>query len=290
MKSDIQNFREALPLSSNRDPLPPHMRTRIVGRPQQGPLMLERLLISGASSSDHDWIINDVEVDGISQFAVKDLPGALFSTRGIITGGRRAFSCLCFGGLDVIEQESEVAVTVTYVGSNPHGVAFFGAIVGDSPPQRPTILPMVTKNMLFPTVATTITAVLDQSLEISTLEIEDTGTEGGAADWIIHDIRIDGITQFGESGDVPGDMFSTGTIDNFVKFLPGTRVELLVTYIGLNKSGCCFRARLLGTVVRDNIEQPPPDVHAVLQVSGQVLDDKVVGRCNWRAPYVPSST
>lgn len=251
--------------------------------------MLERLFISSAGKAGGtlDWVINDVEVDGVSQLAVKDLSGVLFSPRGVVAPDKRASSGFYFRGLDVIEQESEVAVTVTYVGSNPLGVPFFALIVGDSPPQRPTVLPIATKKRLLPTVPTTITAVLDRPLEIDSLEIEDAGTAGGAADWVVNDVRIDGTSQFTMSGDIPGDMFALNAIDGFVKFRPGTRIELLVTYIGLDKEGCCFTARVLGTVVRDDLEQPPPDVRAVVRTSGQDLDEEVVARCDWRAPYVP---
>jgi hypothetical protein len=286
MKSDIQSRSEVLALSSNRNLILPHMPTRIVGSPRQGPLMLERLLISG----EHDWIINDIEVDGVSQLEVKNLSGALFSSGGIVARGRPAFSCLYFCGLDVIERESEVAVTATYVGSNPRGAPFFASIIGDPPPQRPTVLPITTKNTLLPTGTATITAVLDQPLAIGRLEIEDMGTDGGAADWIVNDIRIDETSQFMRSGDVPGDMFATNAIDSFVKFHPGTRIELVVTYIGLNESGCCFVARLLGTVVRDDLQQPPPDVHAVIRTSEGELDEEVVAHCDWRVPYVQPGT
>lgn len=286
MTPDIQNFREVLPLSSNQTPLLPHVPTRIIGKPRRGPLMLERLCISGASGNANDWIINDIEVDGISQLGVKNLPGALFSLRGIIPGGKHALSCLYFRGLDMIEQDSEVAITVTYIGSNSRGESFFASIVGDPPPQRPTVLPIVTKKRLLPTVATTITAMLDQSLAIDTLEIEGTGSRGGAADWIVNDIRIDGTSLFTLSGDVPGDVFATSAIENFVRFPPGRRIELIVTYIGINEDGCGFTARFLGTVVRDNLQQPPPDVHAVMHTSGAAHSEEVIARCNWRAPYV----
>jgi hypothetical protein len=268
--------------------------------------MLERLYISGTGSTK-DWIVNDIEINGVSQLEVKNLSGDLFALRGVVTGGRRASSDLNFSGLDVIESESEAAITVTYVGPNPHGQPFFAMILGNPPPQRPTVLPITTKSTLLPTAAVSITAMLDQVLDVCMLEIEDTGTSGGSADWIVNDIRINGISQFHQSGDVPGDLFSNSAIDSFVKFQPGAHIELVVTYIGLNEDGCCFSARLLGTVVRDNITQPPPDVHATLQVtelprSGRMgtlqttdlargvkmgPDEKVVGRCNWRAPYVP---
>jgi hypothetical protein len=252
--------------------------------------MLERLILSGLDKSG-SWIINAIEVDGVSQLRVKNLSGDLFSSQGVVTGGKRAFSYLSFHGLNVIEIESEVAVTVTYVGSNPLGMPFFAAIVGDTPPQRPTILPIATKNKLLPTITTTVTAVLDQCLEISMLEIEDTGTNGGAADWIVNDIRINGTSQFLQSGDVPGDMFSHRAIDTFVKFYPpGTRIELIVTYIGLNESGCCFAARLLGTVVRDDLQQPPPDVHVNIRTSGEDFVAEVTARCDWRTPYMQPGT
>lgn len=251
--------------------------------------MLERLYISPPGTSNgEDWIVNDIEVDGVSQLEVKNLSGALFSSRGVVASGGHALSCFYFRGLDVIESESEAAVTVTYVGSNPLGMPFFGAIVGDTPPQRSTVLPITTKHKLLPTIATTITAVLDQLLEIDMLEIEDTATNG--RDWIVNDIRIDGLSQFIQSGDVPGDMFATNAIDRFVKFHPGRRIELIVTYIGLDISGCCFTARISGTVVRDNLTQPPPDVLAVVRTSGQATDEEVIARCDWRAPYVQSGT
>jgi hypothetical protein len=288
MKSDIQNFHHVLPLTSNRAPILPHVPTRLVGWPQQGALMLGRLFISGELGG-HDWIINDIEVDGVSQLEVKNLSGALFSSRGIVAEGRSAFSCLYFQGLAVIEQESEAAVTVTYIGSNPRGEPFFAAIVGDAPPQRPTVLPIATKKALLPTFTTTITAVLDQPFEIGRLEIEDTETGSGGSDWVVNDIRIDGSSQFVASGDVPGDLFSTVALDSFVRFLPGTRIELIVTYIGFNESGCCFTCRLLGTVVRDDLQQPPPDVRALIRASGEEHDEEVIAHCDWRVPYVPEA-
>jgi hypothetical protein len=291
MKSDIQPFREVLGISSG-NPVMPYVPTRIVGRPKRGALMLERLVISSAGTAGgaRDWIINDIEIDGVSQLEVKDLSGALFTTRGIVAGGSHAFSYLNFHGLDVIERESEVAVTVTYIGSNSLGVPLFASIIGGTPSQRPTVLPIATKKTLLPTITTTITAVLERPLEIGMLEIEDTGTDGGAADWIVNDIRIDGTSQFLQSGDIPGDMFATNAIDSFVKLHPGTRIELLVTYIGLNKSGCCFAARLLGTVVREDLQQPPPDVRVSIQTSGEALAEEVVARCDWRVPYVQPGT
>jgi hypothetical protein len=303
MKSDAQSFRELLPLPSGKlvlplssgKPIMPHVTTRIVGSPTREALTFASLIISnaGTAGGTRDWVINDIEVDGMSQLEVKGLSGVLFSTRGIVARDRQASSCLYivgggkypsarlyFRGI-VIERESEVAVTVTYVGSNPFGCPLFASIIGDVPPQRPTVLPIMTKNKLLHGAATTIAIALDQSLEIGMLEIDDTGTNGG--DWIVNDIRVDGTSQFTKPGNIPGDLFATGAIVSFVKFYPGTQIELLVTYIGLNNSGSSFAARLLGTVVRDDLQHPPPDVRAVIGTSGQG-DTEVVGRCAWRAP------
>ena len=268
------NHSEVLPLSSDRNILP-HIPTLLVGRPLQGPLMFEQLVIE--LGPPHDWIVNDIEIDGVSQLKLKNLSGALFSAGGVVA--RSAKSRLSFSGLAVIEQDSEVAITVTYVGSDSQGAPFCAVIVGDAPPQRPTVLPITTKKALPPKLPVAITAELDQLLAVDMLEIED------GVDWIVNDICIDGTSQFKQSGDIPGDLFSTsGGIDNFVKFDPGKRIELIVTYIGLDEGGSCFTARLLGTVVRDDLQQPPPDVHARIRTADE--EEHVVARCNWRSPYV----
>jgi hypothetical protein len=85
-------------------------------------------------------------------------------------------------------------------------------------------------------------------------------------------------------------MFSTTAIDSFVAFRPGKRIEIDVTYIGLEAKGICFVGRFLGTVVRDDYNQAPPDVRAIVRTSGQGdLGEEVVACCNWRAPYVRPS-
>lgn len=273
--------------------------------------MLERLGISGAGTPGgaKDWILNDVEINGVSQLSVKDLPGALFGSRGVATGGKHAFSALAFGGLDVVEPEMEVAIIVTYVGTNPEGVPFHGHISGKEAPQRPTVLPIATKKPIATTASATIHASLDATLRIDALEISDEGTAGGAADWIVNDLRVDGTSQFAQQGDLPGDMFSTSAIDSFVRFQAGKQIEIEVTYIGLEAEGARFAATFFGTVMRDfapahvhllggqefemvlsdrDIQNhtPPPDVHAIVTVSGQEGSEEVVARCNWRAPYV----
>lgn len=269
--------------------VPPRVPTRIFDRPRNRAFMLERLGISGAGTPGgaKDWIVNDIEINGASQLSVKDLPGALFGSYGVAAGGKHAQSSMSFSGLDVIEPEMEVAIIITYIGPNPEGVPFHGYISGNEAPQRPTVLPIATKRLLTPTTRATISASLDAPLKIERLEISDDGTCGGAADWIVNDLRIDGTSQFVQPGDMPGDMFSTSAIDSFVQFQAGKLIEIDVTYIGHEDKGVPFAASFFGTVVRDNYKMPPPDVRAIVRVSDQGdLGEEVIARCNWRPPYV----
>lgn len=88
-------------------------------------------------------------------------------------------------------------------------------------------------------------------------------------------------------------MFSTNAIDSFVKIepcMPGDAIEVDVTYIGLNERGAIFAARLEGTVLRDDYSAPPPDLHVIVETSGQGPGDTVIARCNWRAPATDNRT
>ena len=253
--------------------IPPHVPTRILGKPQYGPLMFERLAITKAE----DWIVNDIEINGKSQLSVKNLPGALFGGHGIRTS-------IQFSGLDVIESDSTVAVTATYIGEEPNGGLFMAAVVGPPPPQNPTVLPVVTKTKLLPKTATTILVTLEQPLEITTLLISDEGTAGGPADWLVNDICIDGTSMCALAGDIPGDLFTVNAIDTFIRFQPGTQIKFTVTYIGFNEEGCCFSAQILSDVVREDKTQPPPDVRATITCDGAV--ETAIAHCNWRPPYI----
>jgi hypothetical protein len=81
------------------------------------------------------------------------------------------------------------------------------------------------------------------------LTISNAGTAGGAADWIVNDIKIGGKSQFLQSGDIPGDMFATNAVDSFVRFeaaKAGRAVELVVTYIGTTVGVCSIFAAITG--------------------------------------------
>ena len=113
------------------------------------------------------------------------------------------------------------------------------------------ILPMSTGVPILPTQSAQITG-RPQTLvfKIGRFVISNAGTAGGSADWIVNDIKIGNVSQFVQSGDVPGDMLATNAIDTFVRFAPAQTamdVVVVVTYIGLNESGCPFFGAMVGT-------------------------------------------
>ena len=113
------------------------------------------------------------------------------------------------------------------------------------------ILPMSTGVPILPTQSAQITG-RPQTLvfKIGRFVVSNAGTAGGSADWIVNDIKIGNVSQFVQSGDVPGDMFATNAIDTFVRFAPAQTamdVVVVVTYIGLNESGCPFFGAMVGT-------------------------------------------
>jgi hypothetical protein len=277
--------RQIIPLHLPR--IPPRQPTRVAARATKGAVDIERLQISGAGTpgGSADWIVNDIEIDGRSQLSQKDLPGSLF-------GGDRVTAS--FNGFDPIERNREVVVTVTYVGPNPEGAPFYGAIVGIRPAQRPTIVPISSKEAVLPIATTTIQARIQNApFQIDSVVIQNGNTAGGAADWIINDIKIAGKSQFIQSGDIPGDLFATKAIDSFIKIeacTPGVMFEIIATYIGLNERGAIFAAHLEGTVLRDDYSVSPPDLHVLVETEGQGPGDAVVATCNWRAPATDNRT
>jgi hypothetical protein len=264
--------RLVLPLHLPR--VPPHQPTRVTTRATKGAIDVEGIYISGAGTlgGAADWVVNDIEIDGQSQLTHKDLPGALFGGSGV-AAAKRAATKLSLEGFDPVERDRELVLVVTYVGPNPEGVPFFASAVGRKPQQRSTIVPIASKTPLPLLTKTTITArVLNAPFQLHRLEIDNTGTPGGAADWIIEDLRINGKTQFEQSGDIPGDLFATDAIDTFVKIEEcdaRNTIEIDVSYIGLNESGAVFSARLKGTVLRDDYSVAPPDLHVIVETSGQ---------------------
>ncbi len=72
----------------------------------------------------------------------------------------------------------------------------------------------------------------------------------GAADWVINDVKVGNMSQFSQSGDVPGEMFGATTIDGFVKFTTcQTAMDFVIvtTFVGASESGAPFVCGVLGT-------------------------------------------
>lgn len=278
---------QILPLGSE-NPVAPGRPTRVRGVTTRGPLTLEELVIpdTGTLGGASDWIVNDVEIDGVSQLSVKNLPGAMFGRHGVAATRRRTWSTTIFSGLDIIERDGEVVVTVTYVGPNPKGAFFYASIKGVHPPQRPTTLPIDSAGPI--KTKATIRAKLDAPLRIELMEI-NCGNDG--ADWKIHDVRVDGATVLTQpSSPIPGNLFAMRGIDHFATFVPGTDIEIDVEYGGGLATGIPFVGQILGTVVRDDYNQPPPDVQVILSVADystvRNYMTTVEAKCKWRPPYV----
>ena len=262
--------------------IPPNQKTRIVVRPIHGAFTIENLFISSAGTpgGSADWIVNEIEINGCLQRVPKDIPGTLF--------GSGSVAHVSFAGLDVVERDRELALTVTYVGTNPEGIPFFASATGSRPAQNPTVVPIAVRDPLEPTNRMTI-RVSEQSVpfQVERFIIEDGNTEGGSADWIVNDLRIGNRSQFAQSGDIPGDLFTTNAVGIFVKFDPAPAkgaIEIDVTYIGLRKEGALFRGRLEGTVVRDDYDIAPPDLSVLVETSGQGAGTVVIATCNFRPP------
>jgi hypothetical protein len=127
------------------------------------------------------------------------------------------------------------------------------AVVEAPPPTQANrdILPMSTGVPILPTQSAQITGRPQVvAYRCGRFLISNAGTAGGAADWIVNDIKIGNRSQFVQSGDVPGDLFATNAIDTFVRFETAQTamdVVVVVTYIGLNESGCPFFGAMIGT-------------------------------------------
>jgi hypothetical protein len=127
------------------------------------------------------------------------------------------------------------------------------SLIQDPGPDRAgrEVLPMSTGVAILPTQSAQITARPQRvAFRPERVFISAAGTAGGAADWVVNDIKIGNRSQFSQSGDVPGDMFATNAIDGFVSFETAQTamdVVMVVTYIGLNESGVPFFASIVGT-------------------------------------------
>ena len=110
------------------------------------------------------------------------------------------------------------------------------------------VLPISTGVPILPGQSAQLTAHIDSpEFHCQRFMISNTGTPGGAADWVVNDIRINNRTQL--PGDVPGALFSANAPDPGIVFDPITQaiaVVVIVTYIGTTETGVPFFAAMSG--------------------------------------------
>ena len=119
-------------------------------------------------------------------------------------------------------------------------------------PSERQMLPLSNGVPILPGQSVLITARPQaHEFKIDRFVISGVGTPGGAADWVVNDLRIGNISQLAQSGDLPGDLFATEAIDAFVSFgtiQPAMDVSVILTYIGPIEAGVPFFGSLGGTV------------------------------------------
>ena len=195
----------------------------------------ERLILGGSAEPrlGSSWRVDDIFVNGKSQFGVHGkLPSELFSNR--VTGGIHVF--------DLAVDPILIEVEVTRLTGEGHDF-LLGAVLGSGTYEPRTVrLQSDTRVRAKHTVR--VGRVCEQSIDLNRFVIlED------ASDWIVSDILIDNASQFAHSGDIPGELFTDGSVDNFVRFgtvAVGSRVEVIVSYVGADSEGRVFSAELRG--------------------------------------------
>jgi hypothetical protein len=116
--------RHTLPLNNNGAMVKPGTSICMKVRGTRAALSPQYLFISRAGGGNpHDWLVNDVSIDGRSQFPqCGALPGDMFSSSAIDP----------YISWEMVPRFAEVAVTVSYIGTNPEGSQFWGSLTGVS--------------------------------------------------------------------------------------------------------------------------------------------------------------
>ncbi len=71
---------------------------------------------------------------------------------------------------------------------------------------------------------------------------------GDVGAWVVRDIRVGNMSQIAQSGDIPGEIFSSAAIDTFVNFQTvqtAMDFSLMVSYVGADPEGGMFVGALL---------------------------------------------
>jgi hypothetical protein len=101
-----------------------------------------------------------------------------------------------------------------------------------------------------------VVAIASEAIDIEKIFVSHAGTPGGAGDWIINDVLVDGRSQLRQK-DLPGYLFanfvaprrasSALRFDGLDVVEQGKELRLVVTYVGPNPEGVPFIASVIGT-------------------------------------------
>ncbi len=119
-RTDTRRQRVVLPLSSGKNvkPDPSECSVQITSKPQNTAFRPERIIIGG--HPEH-WIVNDVKVGNLSQFAQSgDVPGEMFSSSAID----------CFLRMAPVALHQDFVIVATYIGPEPDGEPFTCGVLG----------------------------------------------------------------------------------------------------------------------------------------------------------------
>jgi hypothetical protein len=184
-----------------------------------------------------------------------DLPGILFSD-----ATHPPLPPLRFGMLSV---DDGLEITATYVGSESMPVLaceLSGSATAPNPEEAPdsvsTFLPIATRAKIFPSQSAQIKSNLcipsnvddnwGMPFQASQIVIAD------ADDWVVNDIQIGNLSQFCQSGSVPGVAFSVAAAESvrMTTLQRSMNCVINVTYIGTREEGAPFLCGIAGNALR----------------------------------------
>jgi hypothetical protein len=236
----------------------PGQSAQITNKSKSGPFLPEGIIIGG---NPDKWMINDITIDGVSQLIDPgDVPGEAFSAVQIDK----------FISFHVVGVDKKFAIHVTYIGTEPNGAEFRCSVIGhpaDEAAEAESLKPVpATSNSLFlplnssykilPNTSAEVASVLQRVGEFCCDRVIISGTPG---DWIVNDIKVGNRSQFSQSGDVPGEMFSARATEaslSFERWYAGMTFAVYVTYVGADPEGAFFAGSALGSVGNRNVDHP----------------------------------
>jgi hypothetical protein len=203
-----------------------------------------RLTIANAEN----WVVNDIRARGESIFVQSgDVPGEMFSAD--------SSSHVILGSLT---EKDVVEVVATFVGDAPSARLRIELLGSTSPPREPCpntlLLPMSTGVPILPTQSAQITGRPQERLvPRGSAFLPERVVLTDAGSWAINDVKVGVLSQFAQSGDVPGIAFSSRGVGCHVRFDPVRMLQdfvVVVTYVGDREVGAPFVCGVQGRLVQ----------------------------------------